>query len=111
MLGALRAAPTCSARYGGHRQAAGLSLDRGRLADFRLRVTGLANARLEPEDLVPRLRVDAPLPLPSLIGEVVAGVEAMAPFGLAIHARSSRRATSKWSAARTSSRIAISACT
>ena len=83
MLGALEGCADLLGRYGGHRQAAGLSLERGRLADFRARVTGLANLRLEPDDLVPRLRVDAPLPLPSLIGEVVAGVEAMAPFGLA----------------------------
>jgi single-stranded-DNA-specific exonuclease len=83
MLGALEGCADLLGRYGGHRQAAGLSLERGRLADFRARVTGLANLRLEPDDLVPRLRLDAPLPLPALIGEVVAGVEAMAPFGLA----------------------------
>jgi single-stranded-DNA-specific exonuclease len=83
MLGALEGCADLLGRYGGHRQAAGLSLDRGRLAEFRLRMNGLGSARLEPDDLVPRLRVDAPLPLPSLIGEVVAGVESMAPFGLA----------------------------
>ena len=83
MLGALEGCADFLGRYGGHRQAAGLSLDCGRLADFRARVTGLANARLEPDDLVPRLRLDAALPLPELVGEVVAGVEAMAPFGLA----------------------------
>jgi single-stranded-DNA-specific exonuclease len=83
MLGALEGCADLLGRYGGHRQAAGLSLVRGRLADFRARVTGIANARLEPEDLVPRLRLDAALPLNELVGEVIAGVEAMAPFGLA----------------------------
>ncbi|MFI5079298.1 MAG: DHH family phosphoesterase, partial [Vicinamibacteria bacterium] len=83
MLGALEGCADLLGRYGGHRQAAGLSLERGRLADFRARVTGIANLRLEPDDLVPRLRLDAVLPLQDLIGEVVAGVEAMAPFGLA----------------------------
>jgi single-stranded-DNA-specific exonuclease len=83
MLGALEGCADLLGRYGGHRQAAGLSLVRGRLADFRARVTGIANARLEPEDLVPRLRLDATLPLHALAGEVVAGVEALAPFGLA----------------------------
>jgi len=83
MLGALEGCADLLGRYGGHRQAAGLSLARGRLADFRGRVTGIANLRLEPEDLVPRLRLDAVLPLNELVGEVVAGVEAMAPFGLA----------------------------
>jgi single-stranded DNA-specific DHH superfamily exonuclease len=71
MLGALEGCADLLGRYGGHRQAAGLSLERGRLADFRARVTGLANLRLEPDDLVPRLRLDAALPLPELIGEVV----------------------------------------
>ena len=83
MLGALEGCADLLGRYGGHRQAAGLSLERGRFADFRTRVTGIANARLEPDDLVPRLRLDAPLPLQALAGEVVSGVEAMAPFGLA----------------------------
>jgi single-stranded-DNA-specific exonuclease len=83
MLGALEGCADLLGRYGGHRQAAGLSLERGRLAAFRERVTGLANARLEPDDLVPRLRLDAVLPLQALVGEVVAGIEAMAPFGLA----------------------------
>jgi single-stranded-DNA-specific exonuclease len=83
MLGALEGCADLLARYGGHRQAAGLSLTRLQLADFRARVTGIANARLEPDDLVPRLRVDAPLALPDLVGEVVTGVEALAPFGLA----------------------------
>ncbi len=83
MLGALEGCADLLGRYGGHRQAAGLSLDRGRLADFRTRVTGIANARLEPDDLVPRLRLDAVLSLPALVAEVVAGVEALAPFGLA----------------------------
>ena len=83
MLGALEGCADLLGRYGGHRQAAGLSLDRGRLADFRTRVTGLANSRLDPDDLVPRLRLDAILPLHGLVGEVVAGVEALAPFGLA----------------------------
>ncbi|MEO5819720.1 MAG: single-stranded-DNA-specific exonuclease RecJ [Vicinamibacteraceae bacterium] len=83
MLGALEGCADLLGRYGGHRQAAGLSLERARLAEFRTRVTGLANQRLEPDDLVPRLRVDAALPLQELVGEVVQGVEAMAPFGLA----------------------------
>ena len=59
MLGALEGCADLLGRYGGHRQAAGLSLERGRLAEFRARINGLADARLEPDDLVPRLRVDA----------------------------------------------------
>ncbi len=82
MLGALEACADLLGRFGGHRQAAGLTLDRGRVSEFRSRVNAWADARLEPDDLVPRLRIDAQLPLDAIGSEVVAGVASLAPFGL-----------------------------
>ena len=45
------------------------------------RVNAWADARLEPDDLVPRLRVDASCRC-RIASDVVAGIESMAPFGL-----------------------------
>jgi single-stranded-DNA-specific exonuclease len=45
-------------RYGGHRMAAGLTVDRGRLEAFRNAFNDVARARLSADDLVPTQRVD-----------------------------------------------------
>lgn len=68
-------------KFGGHRHAAGLTMDAGRLKELRRRLTAYADERLEPEDLVPRLRVDGYLPLTAITPRVVEGLRAMEPFG------------------------------
>ena len=45
-------------RYGGHRMAAGLTIQRNRLDAFRDRFGDIARERLAPEDLGPEQRVD-----------------------------------------------------
>ncbi len=45
-------------RYGGHRMAAGLTIRREHLDEFRERFAGAARARLTPDDLGPEQRVD-----------------------------------------------------
>jgi single-stranded-DNA-specific exonuclease len=82
MLGGLEACADVLGRFGGHRQAAGLSLSRADVAEFRRRINAWADVRLEPDDLVPRLRIDSVLRLPAVAGDVIAGIEALAPFGL-----------------------------
>jgi single-stranded-DNA-specific exonuclease len=82
MLSALDACADLLGRYGGHRQAAGLALDLARVPEFRARINAWADQRLEPDDLVPRLRVDAALGLGGIAADVVSGIESMAPFGL-----------------------------
>jgi single-stranded-DNA-specific exonuclease len=59
LLGALHAASSELARYGGHRAAAGLSIERGRVEAFRALLEEHAAATLTAEQLVPVERVDA----------------------------------------------------
>jgi single-stranded-DNA-specific exonuclease len=59
LLGALHAAAGELLRYGGHRAAAGLTIDPGRVDAFRELVEEHATATLTPEQLVPVERVDA----------------------------------------------------
>jgi single-stranded-DNA-specific exonuclease len=70
-------------RFGGHRQAAGVTIEAARLGELRRRLTSWANERLSPEDLVPRLRIDAPLGLRDISGEVIEGLARLGPFGAA----------------------------
>jgi len=81
MLAALEACSDVFLKFGGHKQAAGVTVEVARLPEMRRRLTAYANEHLEPGDLVPRLRIDAPLGLREITGEVVEGLERLGPFG------------------------------
>jgi single-stranded-DNA-specific exonuclease len=81
LLGALEGCSDVFLRFGGHRQAAGVTLEAERVGELRRRLAAWANARLGPEDLVPRLRIDAPLGLREISGEVITGLLRLGPFG------------------------------
>lgn len=82
MLGALEQVHDVFIRFGGHRQAAGLTMDAERISEFRRRINTIADESLEPADLIPRLRVDAPLALRTIGKDLLDGLQAMEPFGL-----------------------------
>src|SRR5438132_11186166 len=81
MLGALERCAHLLTRFGGHRQAAGLTLDAARIKDLRAAVNAVADETLGPEDLMPRLRIDSDLTFRAITGPVAAGIASMAPFG------------------------------
>lgn len=83
MLGALEANGDVFVKFGGHRQAAGVTVDVARLPEMRQRLTQWANDRLNPSDLMPRLRIDAELCLRDITTDVVDGLQRMGPFGMA----------------------------
>jgi single-stranded-DNA-specific exonuclease len=83
MLGALEQCSDVFLRFGGHRQAAGLTMDAARVPEFRARINAHADAVLEPDQLRPRLRIDGPLGLRGISHELMVGLDAMGPFGLA----------------------------
>jgi len=81
MLGALERCAHLFSRFGGHRQAAGLTLDASRIKELRVAVNRVADETLGPEDLMPRLRIDGDLTFRGITGGVAAGVASLAPFG------------------------------
>ena len=81
MLGALERCAHLLMRFGGHKQAAGLTLDAKKIRDLRFAVNEVADETLGPEDLMPRLRIDGGLTFREITGGVAAGVLALAPFG------------------------------
>ncbi len=83
MLAALEANPDVFMKFGGHKQAAGVTVEVGRLPEMRRRLTEYANRKLEPGDLIPRLRIDAPLSLSEITGDVVQALSRLEPFGSA----------------------------
>ena len=81
MLAALEACSGLLGRFGGHKVAAGLTLDAARIGELRRQVNACADAQLGPDDLRPRLRVDARLGFHDITGRVAAQLMALAPFG------------------------------
>jgi len=81
MLGALERCASLMIRFGGHKQAAGLTLEAGRIREFRMAINAVADETLGPDDLIPRLRIDGDLTFRGITGGVAAGVAALAPFG------------------------------
>jgi single-stranded-DNA-specific exonuclease len=82
MLGAIEACGSHLLRFGGHRMAAGLTLDGSALRGFRAALQTYADDRLGPDDLKPRLRVDARLDFDEIRGRLVEELQALEPYGL-----------------------------
>jgi single-stranded-DNA-specific exonuclease len=83
MLAALEHCSDVFVKFGGHKQAAGLTMEAARVPEFRARVNAYADEVLEPDQLLPRLRIDAPLNLRAITPDLMRGLDAMGPFGLA----------------------------
>jgi single-stranded-DNA-specific exonuclease len=82
LLEALESMPDLFSRFGGHRQAAGLSMSSDMVPEFRRRLESYARERLTPADFHPRLAIDAVVDLKELTtGPAVAEILGLAPFG------------------------------
>jgi single-stranded-DNA-specific exonuclease len=82
MLGALEHCSDLFVKFGGHHQAAGLTMDASRVPEFRARVNAYADEVLEPDQLRPRLRIDGPLSLGSINHDLMRDLDSMGPFGM-----------------------------
>lgn len=78
---ALTAAAPALLRFGGHRAAAGCTVEVSRLPELRERFVAHAAATLRPEDLVPRERVDAVVGGDELTFALAEELQRLAPFG------------------------------
>ncbi|CAN5878480.1 single-stranded-DNA-specific exonuclease RecJ [soil metagenome] len=83
LLAALEHCADLFLKFGGHKQAAGLTMEAGRVAEFRARINAYADAVIEPDQLRPRLRIDAPLSLKAITHDLMRGLDQLGPFGLA----------------------------
>lgn len=69
-------------KYGGHAQAAGLSIRAEELEAFRERLNRIGHERLSPDDLVPRLRFDDELSETGISDSLARELAALEPHGL-----------------------------
>jgi single-stranded-DNA-specific exonuclease len=81
MLAALESCADAMVKFGGHKQAAGLTIEAGRIRELRARVNDFADGCLGPDDLRPRLWIDGALGFKSITEQVASEMMRMAPFG------------------------------
>ena len=81
LVDALESMPELFSRFGGHKQAAGLTLAGKDLAEFRLRLNAYACARLTPADFVPQLALDTTARFDELDDQAAEELLSLAPFG------------------------------
>ncbi|MCC7001375.1 MAG: single-stranded-DNA-specific exonuclease RecJ [Gemmatimonadaceae bacterium] len=79
---ALQACTDLLVKHGGHRAAAGLTIEPSRIGAFAERFNAVARARLKPEDLVPELRTDLELPLDAADESLERALRHLEPFGV-----------------------------
>jgi single-stranded-DNA-specific exonuclease len=82
LLEALESMPELFTKFGGHRQAAGLTMDADRLEAFRERFRAHAATLLTPADFEASIEIDAEVSLDEIDNESVADVLSLAPFGM-----------------------------
>jgi single-stranded-DNA-specific exonuclease len=80
--GALAACSGHLVRFGGHRAAAGLTIEAERVETFAAAFAAHADAALAEDDLVPRTTIDAIVPGAKLGLDLCAELNRLAPFGL-----------------------------
>ena len=68
-------------RFGGHKQAAGLALEKKNLDSFKEKLQEVASQKLTEENLIPQLNIDCEVNLDEINQELVTYLEQMAPFG------------------------------
>ncbi len=81
MYEALKSCEDILLRFGGHKYAAGLSIEPDKIPEFRRRLQALAMEQLKPDDMTPKLKIDAELDLDEINMDFVRTIEMFAPFG------------------------------
>jgi single-stranded-DNA-specific exonuclease len=81
LLAALESMPELFLKFGGHKHAAGVTMNAENVEEFRRRFNAHAAALLKPEDFLHQLEIDAVLDLRELTEDAVNDVLSLAPFG------------------------------
>ncbi len=81
LLEALESMPDLFGKFGGHKQAAGLTMPASQLAEFRRRFSDFAGSCLTADDMRPHYAPDACVSFPELTDESARHLLALGPFG------------------------------
>ncbi len=68
-------------RYGGHKYAAGLSIEKSNIPAFREKFIEVSNRLLTEEDITPKLHIDLEIELTEIDDAFMQALESFSPFG------------------------------
>ena len=72
-------------QFGGHHHAAGLSIEKDRIEEFKHKFHEVVAKRATPEDFMPRLEIDSEIELDEVTPRMVRLMKMLGPFGPANH--------------------------
>jgi single-stranded-DNA-specific exonuclease len=81
LLEALESMPDLFTKFGGHKHAAGVTMELVHVGEFRRRFNAYAAARLKPEDFLRQIEIDALVDPRELTDTAIADIFSLAPFG------------------------------
>jgi single-stranded-DNA-specific exonuclease len=81
LLDALESMPDLFTKFGGHRQAAGVTLEAARVEEFRERFRNFASGQLTAADFEPEIEIDAEIGFDEVTDQTIAELLNLAPFG------------------------------
>jgi len=81
LLDALEAMPALFTKFGGHRQAAGVTLLASQVDEFRVQFRAYAAARLTVADFQAEIEIDAEIAFAEITDQTIAELFDLAPFG------------------------------
>ncbi len=81
LLDALESMPELFSKFGGHRQAAGLTISADRVEEFRERFRAHAATKLTPEDFIKTIEVDCEIDFREIDDLSASQILSLAPFG------------------------------
>lgn len=68
-------------QFGGHKYAAGLTIDEKNIPEFRKRFNEVSQRMLTAEDIIPRIKIDDELKLNDISMDLIRMLNTLAPFG------------------------------
>jgi len=69
-------------KFGGHKQAAGLTIEKGKIELFKERINNLADKVMTKEDLIPEITVDCEISPDDISIETAYQLKSLEPFGI-----------------------------
>ncbi len=81
LLNAIKKSSEYLEKFGGHKYAAGLCIRPDKIADFRREFLRTANELLTPEDMIPRLKIDARIDVDEIDMKLLDWLKLFLPYG------------------------------
>lgn len=79
---ALSKCSSCLESYGGHKMAAGITINAEQISDFRIQFNSILNDSLNKNDLIPELKIDSVIEPSEINMEFYKYIKLLEPFGM-----------------------------